>query len=392
MMADEAGAFALGDIHVNARAVNVVHEYLAAVFFRPTVALINHQARMSMAAAHGIGTAIGGVRALAAGVMKMIGNGFDIVEDVWIEVLAALPFVASALDHVPQMRNDAGFDETLSMLVEIDAPGIARAFGEELKDAPGRMETPNAGSYGRALAWRSPRFANVGMREHSMTAIEPAIWSPAKSIQSLVGILIAPAVEQYLRRAGWFGRIAVGNGDEHQIRRCPHPYSTEADLEAAHQIQSLHEHSAPIEFPIAIGIFKNEDAILGFAFFGANRIGVSLGNPEPPAMVDGEGDGLLHIRLAREKSCLKSGRQQHLARRGFRRETRKFHCVHGRHLRISGGKARLPKTEAGNERYQRQASACPRWPSMMLVLQASVIVEGLGWKVQLKGRELRRFT
>ena len=41
------------------------------------------------------------MRALSAGVMKMVGNRFDVLEDVGIEMLATLPFVARALDHKP---------------------------------------------------------------------------------------------------------------------------------------------------------------------------------------------------------------------------------------------------------------------------------------------------
>src|SRR5207244_427526 len=100
--------------------VNVVHVKLAAILLGPTVPLVDHQPGVGVAAAHGSGAAVGGVRALAAGVMQMVGDGFDVVENVGVEMLSALPLVARALNHVPEMRNDAGLDETLAVLVEID--------------------------------------------------------------------------------------------------------------------------------------------------------------------------------------------------------------------------------------------------------------------------------
>src|SRR5712671_1788372 len=134
------------------------------------------------------------------------------------------------------MWNHARLDETLAMFVEIDAPRIACTFGKQLKNAPSRMETPNAGGYGGALARRRSWFANVRMREHTVTTVKPAVRSPAKRIQCFVRILIAPPVQENFRRSFWFGHIAVGDWYEHQIRRCPDPDPAETDLQAAHQV------------------------------------------------------------------------------------------------------------------------------------------------------------
>ena len=182
VMTDKAGALAFGHVHIDARAVDVVHENLAAIFFGPTAALINHQARMGVAATDRIGTAVRSMWPLTAGVMKMVGHGFDVVEDIRIEVLAALPFKTTALNHVPKMRNHARFDDTLAMLIKINPPRVARAFGKKLEDVPGWMIAPDAGSDRCALAIRRPRFADLRMREHTVAAVEPAVRPPAKSI------------------------------------------------------------------------------------------------------------------------------------------------------------------------------------------------------------------
>ena len=191
------------------RAMNVVHEELAAIFFGPIVALINHQAGVRMAAARGAGAAVAGVRPLIAGPMNMIGNGFDVVVNVRIEMRAGLALVTAALNHVEQMRNDAGFDDALAVLVEIDAPRIAGAFGKQFEHMLGRMITPDAGVDARAFAVRRAGLADVRMREHAVAAIKPAVRSPGESVQRFVRVLISPTIEQNLRWPGGLWFIAI---------------------------------------------------------------------------------------------------------------------------------------------------------------------------------------
>ena len=78
----EAAAFALGNVHVDPRAMDVVHEKLAAIFRGPVVTLINHQARVRVAAAHRAAARITGVRTFVAGVVDMVGNGLDVFINV----------------------------------------------------------------------------------------------------------------------------------------------------------------------------------------------------------------------------------------------------------------------------------------------------------------------
>src|SRR5262249_25434306 len=51
VVGDVARAFALQDVHVDAVAVDVAHEDLAAVFVGPVVALVDHAAGVGVAAA-----------------------------------------------------------------------------------------------------------------------------------------------------------------------------------------------------------------------------------------------------------------------------------------------------------------------------------------------------
>ena len=83
-------------------------------------------------------------RAAVRGSMAMIGDGLDVVVDVRVEVLAALPVVDAAGDHVPQMRDHAGADQQLSLGVVVDAPRIAEAVRHHLEHVVGRMIPPDA--------------------------------------------------------------------------------------------------------------------------------------------------------------------------------------------------------------------------------------------------------
>src|SRR5690348_9389535 len=124
-MADKSGALALGDIHVDALAVNVVHEELTAIFLRPTVAKIDHQTGVGMAAARRIGTAIAGMRALDTRIVEMVTDCLDVIVEIGVKRLArfritmaliafglfqidaimltTLAFIAGTLDHMPKM-------------------------------------------------------------------------------------------------------------------------------------------------------------------------------------------------------------------------------------------------------------------------------------------------
>src|SRR5437667_2403993 len=150
------------------------------------------------------------------------------------------------------MRNDAGLDETLAVLIEIYAPGIAGAFPEDLENVFGGMIAPYAGIDTGALLVGRAGFADVRVREHTMAAVEPAIRTPGEGAERFVGVLVSPAVEQNPGRPGGLRLVPILNGNKHQIRRRPHPHAAETHFEAADQIQALHEHRPAIEFAVPI--------------------------------------------------------------------------------------------------------------------------------------------
>ena len=75
----------------------------------------------------------------------MVGDRLNVVVGIRVEVLPGLALIAAALNDVIQVRNHAGRDEALAVVVEIDAPGIARAFGEDFERVPRGMIAPDAG-------------------------------------------------------------------------------------------------------------------------------------------------------------------------------------------------------------------------------------------------------
>ena len=134
----------LEDIAIDPGPVDVVHEERAAVLGRPGAAQVDHRAGVGMAAAGGVGPAVAAMR-VGAEVMPVIGDGLDVVVGVGIEMLARLPLVPASLDHVVEVGDDAGGDEHLAAGVEVDAPGVAGAVGEDLEGVPGRVIAPDAG-------------------------------------------------------------------------------------------------------------------------------------------------------------------------------------------------------------------------------------------------------
>src|SRR2546430_17735340 len=97
-----------------------------------------------------------------------------------IEMLAALAFEASGLNHVPQMRNHARLDETLAVFIEVNAPRIARTFCKHFENMLGGMIPPHAGVHALAFFLRRAGFADERRAKHAVTTIEPAIGSPGE--------------------------------------------------------------------------------------------------------------------------------------------------------------------------------------------------------------------
>ena len=74
-----------------------------------------------------------------------------------VEVLAEHPLEVGAGDDVEEVRDHAVGDERLAVVVEVEAPGIGGAVGDDLEDLAGRVIAPDAAVDRHALARRACR-------------------------------------------------------------------------------------------------------------------------------------------------------------------------------------------------------------------------------------------
>jgi len=128
------------------------------------------------------------------GTMPVIGDGLDIIIDVRIDVAAALAMVDPAGDHMPEMRDDARRDEELAVVIEIEAPRIAKAVRDDFKAILRGMIPPNAAvdvltildrNLDRERIALAEDLAAIGRLAHrracgeALATVEPAVGVPS---------------------------------------------------------------------------------------------------------------------------------------------------------------------------------------------------------------------
>ncbi len=182
---DVAAALRFQNVAVNAVAMDVVEEQLAAVLLRPVVAEVNHGSAVSVSAAGVVGSFwhVGFVtppRVVldVARVVQVVGDGLDVVVGVRVEVVPRLSLIAGSGDDVVQVRNDARRDEGVALLVEVHAPRVAGSVSEHFELVPLRMVSPDARVQRRSLVVGSAGLADFGMREDAVTSVEPTVRAP----------------------------------------------------------------------------------------------------------------------------------------------------------------------------------------------------------------------
>ena len=163
----------------------------------PGAALVDHRAGVGVAAARRRSDRpLPRVR-VGADVVAVVGDRLDVVVGVRVEVRPGLPLVPAALDHVVEVRDHAGGEEGLAVLVEVDAPGVARAVGEDLELVLRRVIAPDPGVDRDAVLVGRAGLADLRVGEDAVAAVEPAVGAPGERVQGLVRVLRSPS-----RRAG----------------------------------------------------------------------------------------------------------------------------------------------------------------------------------------------
>ena len=176
--------------------------------------------------------AAAGGRPVAAGPVLMVGAAFHQAIDVRIRVLAEHPHEVSPGHDVKNVLDDAVGDEQLAPLVPVDPPGVRRAVGIDLELVPHGMIAPHAAAHFLPLLGRRPRLADQRGRGDAVAAVEPAVRPPGQIADDVVLGFERPAVEQNFGRAVGLV-VAVGIGNEDQVRCSSEPHAAEADFDAA---------------------------------------------------------------------------------------------------------------------------------------------------------------
>ena len=84
-----------------------------------------------------------------SGEVEMICNSLDIPISVRIEMSTALALIAGYLNDVIQVRNHTSRDECITVIIEIESPGITGPVSEYFKLVAKRMKAP------RSFAWQT---------------------------------------------------------------------------------------------------------------------------------------------------------------------------------------------------------------------------------------------
>ena len=76
-------------------------------------------------------------------VMCVVGNRFNVVEGIGVEVLPTLTVITAPLHHVPQVWNHTGRNKRLTPVIEIDAPWMTGAMRKDFELMFCRVITPD---------------------------------------------------------------------------------------------------------------------------------------------------------------------------------------------------------------------------------------------------------
>ena len=242
------------------------------------------------------------------GAVTVVGDGLDIVVDGGVDVFAPLAVVDAAGDDVPEMRNHAGGDKHLAVVVEIETPRIAETVGDNFEAILRRMIAPDAAVdvlavnhrdlFGKRLALFEEfsavgGFADRRAGREALAAIEPAIGPPVEAVERFMAVLDAPAGETNLD-GGVSLVVAVLVRDEEEIRRRAEPETVEAHRDGRGKRDAFDEDLAGVEFPVAVGVFEDDDAavaVVGEAGLAGFVVAI-FRDPHAPAVVPAKGHRL----------------------------------------------------------------------------------------------------
>ena len=126
--------------------------------------------------------------------------------------------INTALNDVEEMGNDTAGGEAVADIVEVKAPRIGQAAGEDFKILGLGMKAPDPGIEIEAVFLFSARLADERVGENSLASVEPTVWSPDETVECFMSVVNPPTIEEDSRfRVG--NVVAIGIGNEEQIGR-----------------------------------------------------------------------------------------------------------------------------------------------------------------------------
>ena len=124
--------------------------------------------------------------------------------------------------------------------------------------------------------------------------------------------MVPESIKQHHRFTVWLiVAVAIRNKIERGWGHDPDPSKT--NFNSGDVVQFVIEDRAFVELPIAINVFKNQDAIAGLR--AMIRIVIRLRHPKPSPIVQTKSNRLLTVRLTGEKRHLKPLRHHHRSSR-----------------------------------------------------------------------------
>ncbi len=269
---------------VDAVAVQVAGEERAPVAVGPVVGQVDHRADVRVAAAERLVDPVPLARVLPApaGPVQVVGAGLHQLVEVRVEVVAVHPIEVGAGDHAEQVGDHAVGDERLAVVVEVQAPRIGGAVGDDLEDLAGRVIPPDAAVHLHSLVFGRAGLADARGRKDTVAAPEPAVGPPLEGIEQVVLGIDVPAVELDDRRS--VGPVvAVAVGEEEQVGRRADPDAAGPQLDAGVVRPLVVEDGAAVEAAVAVGVLEDQDAVLAVRPAQPDRIRRVLDDPEPAA-------------------------------------------------------------------------------------------------------------
>ena len=247
-------------------------------------------------------------------VVLVIDDAGQQVVGVGIGRLPRLPLVEPAWGEVEEMINDTGADEGVAPGVEVHAPRIGCALGEDLH-APGlRLKTRHSRRQQNGFS-RLGRIHGLGPGEHPVGHVHLAVGTPGEAIKEFVPVFeTKPGLDNGLLVGN---EIPVGVLEEIQIRRSPQIHAAIGHQNARGQRETIGEYLHRVGPAVAVGVFEHLDTVAPLlSRLGAQRILVQFHHPKASSIVPGHGHGIHHFGLRGEEPRFKA-RQQREAFAGF---------------------------------------------------------------------------